>query len=616
MGRRPLLTLALLVALVASGCTPGANRGPQVESASPSVTTTPAAPEGDGQPTEPSAPDATTTTATPTPSTEAPRPTEPPPASPADASAGEHLDDGPARARLGRIVADLGFRPDQQGFPFENYGNRLPDGDPPTNLTVDDLRRLFGDQVCLSTANGECELIPSAGAWLDQTNKQMAGGHCYGFAVSALLLWRQMIAAQEYGASVPPALDINDNTSLQRRIATEWTAQLLDAVRTNVLGGTPNEVLAFLTEQLRPDATEVYTLAFWKTDGTGGHAVTPFAVEDRGGGEFSVLIYDSNWPGQTRAIKFDTNDDTWTYAAAANPEERQSLYTGSTKSRNLSLYPLSPGLGIQPCPFCGTRAIGADAGPTARAVVGATAEPMQEVSLVGSHAEHPDLLITDDGGRRLGYVKGRLVQEIPGARVDLPLANQSWRVKLAPRFVVPADRRYTIRLDGSRLRKRQTETLSVIGPAFNLTVVDIPLRPGDRDVLVLGHHGENVTYSTNRSRTPKLRIGISEPTASYELELQGVAADKGTALQLGFPFTGGTMTLRNFGAVGTSVVGLQLTRRSPMRHDAFLNHSILLYGDARGVLDYGAWGGRQSGMPWQVTDDGTTTTRTLSNELS
>jgi hypothetical protein len=44
-------------------------------------------------------------------------------------------------------VADSGFRPDPNGFNFQNFGTTLDDGTVPTNLTPADVRALFGDGV-------------------------------------------------------------------------------------------------------------------------------------------------------------------------------------------------------------------------------------------------------------------------------------------------------------------------------------------------------------------------------------------------------------------------------------------------------------------------------------
>ncbi len=84
-----------------------------------------------------------------------------------------------------------------------------------------------------------------------------------------------------------------------------------------------------------------------------------------GDGQYQVLIYDNNWPGQTRAIAFDTNNDTWSYDAAANPSDPTEHYEGDANTKTLVLFPTSPGRGTQPCPFCGTApSQGSTAGAT------------------------------------------------------------------------------------------------------------------------------------------------------------------------------------------------------------------------------------------------------------
>src|ERR1041385_1086825 len=103
-------------------------------------------------------------------------------ASTASAFAQQSPSDAPSS---GTYVADLGFRPASAGFSFENYGDEIS----VTNLTADDLRRLFGDEVCDRFNNGKCILSPSAKEWMSDVNKGMAGGHCEGLAALSLLMY-------------------------------------------------------------------------------------------------------------------------------------------------------------------------------------------------------------------------------------------------------------------------------------------------------------------------------------------------------------------------------------------------------------------------------------------
>ena len=98
------------------------------------------------------------------------------------------------------IVADSGFRPGPDGFTFQNYGDVLSGGAAPTNLTPADVQTLFGNDVCADAAIGRCDLIPEAQAWMDETNQQMAGGHCFGFSVAADLVWQNKVDTTAFGA--------------------------------------------------------------------------------------------------------------------------------------------------------------------------------------------------------------------------------------------------------------------------------------------------------------------------------------------------------------------------------------------------------------------------------
>jgi len=74
---------------------------------------------------------------------------------------------------------DCGFRAALDGFSFRNYGSRFPQG----NLTINEVREPFGDQVCARIKDDKCIPTPAAQLWIDQMNGAMTGGHCVGFTV-------------------------------------------------------------------------------------------------------------------------------------------------------------------------------------------------------------------------------------------------------------------------------------------------------------------------------------------------------------------------------------------------------------------------------------------------
>jgi hypothetical protein len=479
----------------------------------------------------------------------------------------------------GGIVADSGFRPDDHGFVFENYGDRLRDGSTPTNMTAADMRLMFGDGVCADAAVGRCDLVPGAQKWLDATNTDMNGGHCYGFSVAAQLLWEGRNDATSFGAPQTPGLAIARNVILQRSIASDWAMQLLDSVRSKEITGSPNKVLDALRAALHPNPAETYTIAIFKPDWSGGHAVTPYAVVDRGGGIFDVLIYDNNWPGTTRAIVFDTNANTWTYDAATNPDQPDEVYKGTAKTKTISLFPTSPGLGAQKCPFCKKRprSTGASAAVgTVNSTVpaGSPSEDLEEIVLTGSDVEHADLLITDGNGHRLGVVNGKVVQEMPGGSFDPLVANRDWSESMSPAYFVPAGQSYTITIDGSGLSSPDMESLDVVGPDFDVAVDDIPMSPHETDNLAIAPDGTTLSYSSSRFESPTIEVGASDDDADYAYVVAGVSDRPDSTITLDLPIDAGKLSLTTTGTTGSSKVDVQVARTSAqgdiaVRHDRF-----------------------------------------------
>ncbi len=501
-------------------------------------------------------------------------------------------------------VADNGFRPPANGLPFQNYGAELSDGAAPTNLTAADVEKLFGPGVCADANLRRCDLIPEAQAWLNDTNQAMAGGHCFGFSVLSELVWDGKLKVGTLGAAATTSLAIDNNQTLQRQIAYDWALQTLQSVQSERITGTPNQILAKLEKVLKPHPSQTYTIAIWKRDGSGGHAVTPYAVDNKGGGKFQVLIYDNNWPDQTRAISFDTKADTWTYDAAANPGVPDSVYEGDAQTKTVSLFPTSPGLRTQPCPFCAKEPT------TGTAKAGDNTE---EITLTGDTTEHATLVVTDDAGRQLGYINGNLVNQIPGAQVDQVISGD-WTDSIAPDFFVPADVKYTLTVDGTGLRAPDNETLAITGPSYDLSVGPIPMRPGDKDTLVIEPDATQLSYTSSRKETPTLTLGVSDNRADYSFQIAGIADQTGTTLNIGLPPEGGNLDLQSVGAATTSSVNLKMTRSSQQGVQVFNHDAIPLAGGDRAQFQFGNWTNTNQGIPLVVTHHSQQSTQTLADQ--
>jgi hypothetical protein len=309
-------------------------------------------------------------------------------------------------------------------------------------MTTANLVDLFGSQVCAVGSGPRCTLTPMAQHWLDQVNASMAGGHCMGFSVSALRFFTGNLRPASYGAPRAVELPIRGNLKLQSLIAEDFAYQDLPAVYDRAVQGTPDQVLSALIGALRAHR-ETYTLAILKADGTGGHAITPIAVENKGSGKAAIIVYDNNFPGILRAATVDTKANTWHYVGGINPSDTGEIYDGDARRRSMLLLPTSPGEKTQPCPLCAPKA----GGPGAKSPLDKL--HYVEVAFTSTQPEHPHLLFTDAQGRRTGFVHGRLVAQIPGIQVIQNYSVQNWSSAPEPTYHLPIGHPdYKVTVDG------------------------------------------------------------------------------------------------------------------------------------------------------------------------
>ncbi|WP_354698918.1 hypothetical protein DSM112329_04617 [Paraconexibacter sp. AEG42_29] len=404
---------------------------------------------------------------------------------------GDAASAGSGRSYLptGAIVGDSGFRPDVDGFAFENYGNDAG----PVNLRPANVEDIFGNQVCAIGTGPTCRLIPAAAQWMEQQNEAMADGHCMGFSVTALRFFAKTLKPAVYGANRTIDLPVRGNTDLQSLIAEDFAYQSLPAVTDRAVEGTPTQVLNKLVAALRTDK-EAYTLGIYKADGTGGHAITPFAVEDKGRGLAKVLVYDNNFPGVIRGVDVDTNTNRWRYVGGINPANADEVYEGDARTRSLFLLPTKPGEGLQPCPFC-PKVPGRDLEypvPDRLKYI--------EVVLRGRDANHPRLLFKDEQGRETGFKDGRFVREIPGVKVIQDLSVQNWEGGAEPRYHLPLGHpQYEVTVDGADLKREVTTRISVNGGGVVFYVDGIKMNRGQQDKLILPADDLGILYISGRN---------------------------------------------------------------------------------------------------------------------
>jgi len=425
-------------------------------------------------------------------------------------------------AKAGTIVADSGFKVDTNGFSFENYGDGAAD------LDSNQMQLLFGNAVCLTGKGSRCVLKPSARAWMEDQNGSMSGGHCYGFAVLANLIKNDQLpkfgykSIEAFGGG-PNAFDLGfKNAKLQRAIARAWAFQNLAKVQNNWVTGTPNKILDYLIANLGASGPEGYAFNIFQPGFSHGHAITPYAVEDMGAGIFHVRVYDNNWPGDAgRFLVIDRNQNKWSYYAATKPGEPGALYEGDAKTKTLQVTLATPGLGVQPCSFCVGRE-------------GSNSKHNQ-ITLSSAADKGAHLLITDEKGRRTGFLNGKLVNQIPGAKV-LPRTSggpepapdggiENVGDSLEPTYLIPKKLELRIKVDGSSLAQIDRESITVVGPTFDATAEDLRVGPGRNATLRLSPKRQTliVTGSDVKSN-PSVTFGAESNKAAYRIEVSAPGA--------------------------------------------------------------------------------------------
>lgn len=498
-------------------------------------------------------------------------------------------DDIETAVEPGPKAVSSGFDPSVDAFGFENYG-----GDPGTsNLTSAEMRRMFGDQVCANLADG-CTLSPPARQWMEQMNKSMANGHCEGMAVLSSLFFYGESSPSAFGADVTNDLEFPGNDALQREIAYWFVTQATYPGAAGTLNDSPSAIVDTLIETFdqgrNPD--EAWAMGIYKPDFSGGHAITPFAVEDRGAGIVDVFVYDNNFPSETRVLTVDRNSDSWQYQASTNPDEPSSLYEGDASTKTLEIVAISPRLGLQESSF------GESDGPVGYAPVVGRDTDSVEVWLDGD----ANLLITAQDGRRIGWLEdGSFINEVTGATsTNLRFGVDVWGIDEEPVYVLPGDvRQFTVTVDGSQLTETGVSEVTMIGAGFNMVVADLVLDPGQQDTIYVDVDDDEylvLNYESDYSDSPDIWFGLATDDADYEFIVRGSDIEPGGSFNVALDFPNGDFILNTTGQTEFGLYDLLVARIDDQGEYVFSTEDIELLPDDTMFVNFFEWEGDESPM--------------------
>lgn len=442
----------------------------------------------------------------------------------------------------GNTVASLGFELTRDGFSFENYSFVAG-----AELDAHAMRELFGDQVCADAPSDNCTLTEPAQQWAAQTSAEMEGGHCYGFSMTALRFFTHNLSPSTFGA--PTVYQLPFSSTLQSEIAYGWANQTLTDVQNQIVHLTPTQTLRFLEQAMAKGQT--YTMGILNQ--SDGHAVTPIAIIDHGGGKFGIEIYDNNFPGVPREIAVDTNADTWSYYGATTPGVDAYQWDGQGTNNPMLLEPLSAIEHQHACPFCTTGAGGAGG------------NRMLRVTLTGNPDQHGHLLIRTADGHEIGYANGRLVNTIPGARAFVPQLTQDWKAHPEPIYLVPDTGALQVTLQGAGATGHDKAAVQVTGPGFGASILGLVPSAGSTDRISLGAGGRSLSVSASGGSgpAPTVQLAGTSGRTSTEAVVTPKAFGSGARVTVSLASSSNRLSVSTAGAAQTAPVALTVQRATP-----------------------------------------------------
>jgi hypothetical protein len=494
-------------------------------------------------------------------------------------------------APQGAMVVDSGFRPYPNGFGFANYGSNFSDnatlfGIPyrestrgsaanasePQRLNSLAMRRTFGDSVCIDVKainpkTGACRMTLSAEVFAAAMTAPAGGGHCFGIAAAAAALYNGQIPPNQLGAGLVPALNPL-NQPAQQTILRLFGTQIFNASPASSVANTSTEVVQTLIRDLA-GGTVPYVLVLY---GPNGHAVTPYAVLDRGNGQYDIAVYDNNYPNQPRAVKVDTVTDTFRYSGGSLPGQDPYIYS-EQNDNILALVEVNKTLEQQPCGVCRDQE-----------------SPYKLIAFSPIASENDGLVLTMVG------IDGQPLP--PNSYSFLPPLNPPGPESTSLPFIsVDSSTSFQLVLDARKMKKPQSIEVFGVGNASTRFTVLENIQPGTLERFIFNAKTDVVTVQSNRPTAPRLLATVDEPGESFLLNGHVLDLPRQARFNSDLDRDEKVMKYRTTARRSTTWI-IQIDRMTGDSYRGFISLEVNVPRNATVVLDYGSWDDTRGPKVW------------------
>ena len=343
---------------------------------------------------------------------------------------------------------DLGFRPNPNGYHFQNDQFLR---------TQEMFEQFFGTENVRHPDGSWCEAAKQffwgthpdmPQPWKGKGYRNVADGwSCLGFSLSSLLSYLDQPQPQAGPFAIAHYEQLYRHTEPDQFTASiayysgvQTGKQYVDAFRARMdhCDTDPNRKIDDIEEGILNREPVIVLLNTFTEHGY--HALVPYRVESVSSTETNIYVYDSEAPGEEHVIHFAHSGDEWHWTYTFVGSIAKAAGTATGRCEDIFLYPIRTSVeqGDPPVVFCESQ--------SATSGVKALQRSDRSHRVLAQLPAEGDWVMRDNLGRRLGWVNGVLVSEIPDA-FYVPQALGD--VSLSYRILYLPEGEYTVELTDS-----------------------------------------------------------------------------------------------------------------------------------------------------------------------